>query len=115
MDRSPLTQIVGGVGREPITKSTSKGDVVEFSVAQSDGFGDDAKTTWYDVSVWNEGLQAAILDSKNGIRKGSVVAINGVVKPQGQYNPKISAVQIGIVTFFDRSKAAPQQSSDDDF
>lgn len=114
MARDPLTQIVGRLTRDPQTKSTSKGDVVEVGIAQSDGFGDDAKVTFFDGSVWNEGLQASIASA--GLKKGSTVVVNGVVTQDGQYNPKIkNVIQLGTVTWLDRSKAQAQPVDQDDF
>ncbi len=107
MNQKPLRGIVGSVGRDPIVKSTSKGDVVKFSVADSDGFGEDKTTTWYEIGVWNEGLQEQILTGDNGrplIYKGAAVAIHGSVTPRDGYSPDVNAVRVGLVTWLQRSK-----------
>lgn len=62
--------IAGNVGRDPEVKSTSKGEVVEFTVAVNHT---DGTTTWFRVSSWDadEGSVA------RSVRKGDTVAVNG--------------------------------------
>ncbi len=108
MNPNPLRGIVGTVGRDPIVKTTTKGDIVKFSVAESDGFGEDKTTTWYEVAVWNEGLQEQILTGDNGrptIYKGAAVAVQGSVTVRDErYSPDVNAVRVGLVTWLQRSK-----------
>ena len=117
----PLTGIVGVVGKDPQIKSTSAGDVTEFSVAVSDGFGEDANTTWFRVSVWDEATQAAVQQptSQGGIGKGSHVAIQGVVKEgRDGYGPDIKAFRVSPLNWYPRGQraAAPvAQQDDEDF
>lgn len=121
----PLVGIVGVVGRDPEIKSTSAGDVTEFSVAVSDGFGDGANTTWFRVSAWNEGLQASIQAPRDagGLYKGAHVAVQGTVTQRDGYGPDMKAVRVSApLTWLDRSKnngqSAPApvaQQDDGDF
>ena len=116
----PLTGIVGVVGKDPVIKNTSAGDVTEFSVAVSDGFGEEANTTWYRVSVWDEATQAALQQpvSQGGIGRGSHVAIQGVVKPGNEgYGPDIKAFRVSPLNWYPRGKreAAPASQDDGDF
>ena len=99
-------QIIGRVGREPETNQTAKGPVVNFSVAVSDGWGENEKTTWYRVAVFNEGLQAAL---KGEVYKGGLVAVEGNHR-QNTYNDKVTeeilANRIYLVQALARSKRA---------
>lgn len=111
----PLVGIVGVVGRDPEIKTTSKGPLTKFSVAVSDGFGEGAKTTWFNVAIFNEGLQDW---AQNNVYKGAQVAVQGTVTEKEGYGPDMLAVRVGLVTWGQRSKlgqSAPvQQSSQDD-
>lgn len=125
MDRKPLQQIVGNATRDAeIIKRRDTGEVltdkdgnpvVGFGMAQSDGYGDDATTTFFDVTTANPGLVQAALDREEGVLKGRTVAVEGTIDPKENYNDKVWAVRIGIVTWFQRSKPgqAVQQSSED--
>lgn len=108
MNPKPLRGIVGSVGRDPVIKSTSKGDIVNFSIAESDGFGEDKTTTWYEIAVWNDGLREQIMTGDNGrplIYKGAAVAIQGSVTVRDErYSPDVSAVRVGLVTWLQKSK-----------
>lgn len=115
----PLVGIVGVVGRAPEIKSTSKGDVTEFSVAVSDGFGDDANTVWYRASVWDEVLQESV---QRAVQKGTHIAIQGTVRQRDGYGPDIKAFRVSPLSWLDRTKKgaqrpapAPVAASDDDF
>lgn len=111
-ERTPLVGIVGNVGKAPEIKQTSKGPLTKFSVAVSDGFGDDATTTWFSVAVFNEGLQEWV---QNNIYKGAQVAVQGNVTQKDGYGPDMLAVRVGLVSWGQRSKPgqAVQTSSED--
>lgn len=104
---SPLTGLVGTVGRDPVLKETSAGNLVKFSLAVSDGFGEDKTTEWYEIAAWNEGLIEQILTGDNGkpsIYKGAAVAVQGTLKRREGYSTDVNAVRVGLVTWFQRSK-----------
>lgn len=63
--------VIGHVGRDPEIKTTNFGDVMEFSVAKSEG--KDKETTWYKVSVWGKPIEW-LADS---VRKGGLVHVSG--------------------------------------
>lgn len=110
----PLTGIVGVVGKDPQIKSTSAGDVTEFSMAVSDGFGEEANTVWYRVSVWDEASQEAV---QQQVRKGNHVAVQGVVKPgRDGYGPDMKAFRLTLLNWFPRGQreAAPAPVAQDD-
>ena len=116
MERSPLQQFVGRATRDPEFKTrrdgtiitTSKGGkILGFGLAATRSYDDDAdpsdKVEFFDVSVFNEGLQAKILAKDSGIYKGSLLALEGTVEPKGDYNPSIAAMRVGLVTWIKRT------------
>lgn len=106
-DRNPLVSFVGNLTRDPQIKTTSKGDLVEFGLAVSDGFGEDANVEFKSVAAWNEGLIEQIMRGDNGrplLYKGAAVAVQGVVKHRPGYADDVSAVRVGTVTWLQRSK-----------
>jgi hypothetical protein len=117
MDRQPLQQFVGRATRDAVIKTRkSDGSVITdrkgnqligFGLAVSDGYGDDATTTYFDVTVGNPGLANGVLDKENGVLKGRLVAIEGTVeKNQNEaYNDTIWAMQVAVTAWLPRSKA----------
>ena len=66
--------ISGGIGKDAELRTTQGGDkVAGFSVAVSDGFGNDKRTLWFDVSVW--GKRAETLAPM--LTKGGKVSVSG--------------------------------------
>jgi len=71
--------VIGYVGKDgPTSRTTSKGEVVSFSMGVKVGDG----TRWYEVTVWPKGPQAEVLRE---VRPGSHVAVTGVPKVR-EYN-----------------------------
>jgi primosomal replication protein N len=101
----------GVVGRSPEIKQTSKGEVLEFSLAVSMGYEKDSPTVWYDVSVWNEGLQKSV---QREISKGSKVAVTGKLSARengGRTFLKITSARVGLIEWLLREQApAPSQA-----
>lgn len=96
MEQKRYISIVGNIGRDPEVKSTSKGEVVEFSVAVSEGIGKwdgekmDIPTRWYRVTVWDDALRPAA----RTFTKGEKVAVKGSLRTreyQGKTYDEISA------------------------
>lgn len=107
-DVIPQDVIVGNVGQNPKTFTNSKGEVTKFSVATVSGYDKEAKeevTTWYDVTVWDEGLQGIVNKS---IKKGNRVVITGrkssYTGKDGVERANISAQRIGLVDYLRPSK-----------
>lgn len=101
---NPLFTINGNIGKGAVAKETSKGQVVNFTVAVKTGYSDDASPAWFDVSVWNEGLQAYALAN---FARGVKVAIEGFYSTReynGQEYKQISAQQLGLVEWAPRTK-----------
>lgn len=125
MDRKPLQQIVGRATRDAaIVVRKDTGDqltdkdgnpVVEFGLAQSDGYGEEATTTFFNVTTANPGLVQQVLDRENGVLKGRLVAVEGTVEPSEKYNDKVWAVQIGVFAWMQRSKPGEAVQSSEDF
>lgn len=73
MPNSATCQIVGHLGRDPETRAGAKTSVTKFSVAVSDGYGDNKTTSWYDVAIFGAmGERAA-----QWLKKGSTVLVCG--------------------------------------
>ena len=103
-----VVSVAGTVGKAPTRKKTSKGDVVNFSLAVRTSYDDGAQDTWFDVSVWNEGLQAAVLAE---VYKGAKVAVEGPFQTrtyEGKEYPQISGSRVGLVEYLSRTpRTAP--------
>jgi single-strand DNA-binding protein len=107
--------IVGNVGQDPTVRKTSGGkSVANFSIAVSDGFGDQKKTYWIPIVVWDK---TADLVSKY-VGKGSQVAVEGRLQ-QRSWNDKggnkHSAVEVvaNRVDFLTK-RASPQSEQEFD-
>jgi single-strand DNA-binding protein len=66
--------IAGNIGKSAELRNTGSGDqVAGFSVAVDDGFGDNKRTLWFDVSIW--GKRAETLAPM--LTKGGKVCVTG--------------------------------------
>lgn len=65
--------IAGRLGKDANLRDAGGTDVLGFSVAVDDGYGDNKRTLWFDCSVW--GKRAAALAPH--LTKGSAVAVAG--------------------------------------
>lgn len=65
--------ISGNLGKDPELRSTSSDQVLGFSVAVKQGFGDKATTNWFRCNVW--GKRGATLERY--LRKGMKVVVQG--------------------------------------
>lgn len=69
--------LVGRVGKDPESRSTSGGKtVVSFSIAVEDGFGDRATTSWFDISVWDKLAEAV----PKFVKRGAMVLVEGTIR-----------------------------------
>lgn len=108
-----LTTIVGNVGRNATRKTTSKGDVVNFSVATQELSGKDAPTKWFNVGVWGENL----IDQAQQLKKGNRVVVVGKAyetkfNDEPQFN--INAYRIGMVDFLFTPRGEAKTTTDAD-
>jgi single-strand DNA-binding protein len=66
--------LAGNIGKDAELRSTGQGDkVAGFTVAVDDGWGDNKRTLWFDVSIW--GARAEKLAPM--ITKGGKVCVSG--------------------------------------
>lgn len=91
--------ISGNLGKDAELKSTQGGDdVLSFSVAVKQGWGDKASSNWFRVSVW--GKRARSLSDY--LRKGTKVVVQGELTI-GEYNGKPQFdVRAGEVEFISK-------------
>jgi single-strand DNA-binding protein len=96
MEMKKYVSIVGNIGRDPEVKNTSKGEIVEFSVAVSEGVAKyngeqyEVPTRWYRVTVWDDALRPLA----RTFTKGEKVAVKGTLRTreyQGKTYDEISA------------------------
>jgi single-strand DNA-binding protein len=66
--------VLGNVGADPVVRETAKGTkVASFSVATTDGWGDNEKTNWHRVTAW--GKLAEIVEQY--VTKGDKIYVSG--------------------------------------
>lgn len=65
--------IAGRLGKDATLRNTQSGDVLGFSVAVDDGYGQNKRTLWFDVSLWGKRAEAL----EQYLRKGTAVAVSG--------------------------------------
>ena len=71
------TVIVGRAGRDAAQRFTPAGKAVtQFSVAVNIGFGENKKTQWYDVTVWEKLAEVC----SQYVKKGMLVLCDGQVE-----------------------------------
>lgn len=84
--------IVGNLGRDPEMRYTPAGKAVtSFSVAVSDGFGENKKTIWFRVSAWEKQAETC----NQYLKKGSRVLVEGRLQADEAGNPRQWADQSG--------------------
>lgn len=82
-ERQPLIKYIGNAVTDP--EETPSGKATKFRFASSDGYGDDANTTFYDVIATKEPLREAI---KQHVYKGARLGIEGTEKVDREYDPQ---------------------------
>lgn len=66
--------IFGNIGKDPVLRTTQQGDkVCGFGVGVQDGFGDNKRTIWFDVSFW--GKRGEVI--ANNCHKGDKICVTG--------------------------------------
>lgn len=103
-DQKVVQHAIGNLGGDPekFTYGSEDKEAARFSLAVTRSYpsevgADDGKTRWLSVAVFKESIVAQIMDKENGLHKGSVVGVEGVITQgdyQGkpQYNMKASRV-----------------------
>ena len=99
--------ITGRLGKDPEMKYTPNGKAVtKLSVANNTGWGDNEKTTWFNVECW--GQNAEFVNEYGS--KGRLVSVTGEMvcdEYDGKYYWKI---QFARVEFLDKVESAPVQA-----
>lgn len=117
----PLAHKAGVITRDPQEKETAKGDIVVFSMAVPQSYGENGNV-FVDVAVFNEGLQ----EVAKGLIKGNKVVVEGSYKERnvdGKTYRDLIAFRIGTVDWFakpgaekpktSKAKAKPVEDDDD--
>lgn len=89
--------VAGSLGRDAEVRRVGDNDVCSFSVAVDDGFGDNKKTIWFDVSRWGKGASGLA----NVLVKGSRVAASGdfsTLEKDGRTYLKLRADKVTILS-----------------
>jgi single-strand DNA-binding protein len=70
--------IVGNLGNDPKVSRTQSGKpIVTFSVATSEKWKEETKTTWHNIVIFSEGLCRV---AENYLKKGSKVLVQGKIE-----------------------------------
>lgn len=85
--------IIGNLGRDAEVSTFNDRQRLSFTVACSEGKGDQRVTTWYDVDYFNMGLQPYL-------KKGRQVFVMGRLRVKA-YNAKDGTQRIGINIYAD--------------
>lgn len=96
--------IIGNLGKDPEIRSTSSGKkVASFGLAVEEGFGDKARTDWWDIVVWGELAEF----TEKHLKKGKTVSVAGRLQKRSwddkQSGQKRTAVELNAkdISFFD--------------
>lgn len=69
--------LIGNVGRDPEIRNTQTGKLVaNLSVATSSGSGDNKKTEWHRIVLWEKSAEIA----QSYVQKGTLVLIKGMLQ-----------------------------------
>ena len=110
---------IGRLTRDPEVRYTASGKAVcTFSIAVNDGYGENKKTYFFPVVVWNKSAEAC----GNSLHKGSKVAVTGKLTSRQYENnegKKVTVFEIVAdafegVEFLDSKKQGGSQSNDID-
>lgn len=102
--------ISGGIGKDAELRTTQGGDkVAGFSVAVSDGFGNDKRTLWFDVSVW--GKRAETLAPM--LTKGGKVSVSGDLSTREHNGKTYLTVRASEVTLMGGGERREEQRRDE--
>ena len=89
--------VAGGITKDAVTRSTQSGDkVTGFSVAVSEGFGDNKRTLYFDCSYWGKRGEAVA----QYLTKGGKVAVSGELSTrehEGRTYLTINASQVTLL------------------
>ena len=91
--------ITGRLGKDPEMKYTPNGKAVtKLSVANNTGWGDNEKTTWFNVECWNQNAEFV---NEYG-SKGRLVAVTGEMVCEEWDDKYYWKIQFATVEFLDK-------------
>lgn len=104
--------VAGGITKDAVTRSTQSGDkVTGFSVAVSEGFGDNKRTLYFDCSYWGKRGEAVA----QYLTKGGKVAVSGELSTREHEGRTYLTINANQVTLLggksDRQDDSRQQDS----
>ena len=76
--------LVGNLGKDPEIKQINQKEIANFTIATTSGFGENKKTQWHNIVVYNEKIVPVV---KNYIKKGSKVYVEGSLETR-EYTTK---------------------------
>lgn len=97
--------VAGALGRDAEVRNVSGSDVCQFSVAVDDGFGENKKTVWFDVSRWGKGASGLA----NVLVKGSRVAVSGELTTRENNGKTYLQVRADKVTILSTPQGGQKQ------
>lgn len=99
--------ILGGVGKQPETRTTQSGQkVTGFSIGVDDGYGDKKRTIWFDVSFW--GKRGEVIAQH--VNKGDKLCVSGELSTR-EYEGKTYLTLNGNDFSFAGSKGGNQSGN----
>lgn len=88
---SNIISLTGNLGQDAETRYIASGNaVLTFSVANSTGYGDHKKDTWYRVSLFGKQAESKL---KDYLKKGQSVFVSGEFSPN-EYQSKDGATKV---------------------
>ena len=101
--------VAGGITKDAVTRSTQSGDkVTGFSVAVSEGFGDNKRTLYFDCSYWGKRGEALC----QYLTKGNRVAVSGDLSTREHEGKTYLTIRADQVTLMGGGK--PSDDARDD-
>ena len=92
-----IVNLVGRLGKDVELRQAGDNKVTSLSLATTDGFGDNKKTNWHNVSFWNKQAEALA----KYCSKGSQLAITGSIDyykdKEGNYRTQIKGISFEFI------------------
>ena len=103
-----IVNLVGRLGKDVELRQVGDNKVTSLSLATTDGFGDNKKTNWHNVSFWNKQAEALA----KYCFKGSQLAITGSIDyyqdKDGNYRTQIKGISFEFIGGNNKDEQRPQ-------
>ena len=87
--------VAGGITKDAVTRSTQSGDkVTGFSVAVSEGFGDNKRMLYFDCTLWSKRGESLA----QYLTKGGKVAVSGELSTRDHEGKTYLTIRVDQVT-----------------